>query len=527
MIGNVKNNINICYIYIIKADQKMTSYWIELVYIIYDLLIEPLGIMTMITVYAPMRVILPVQLFSQDSISNSVRYVVRHLGIPIPERDTQRVGGLAKYTFFIVISLCYYLLHILTWMNIPSQLLYYMIAFISSPGLVELLLRQVPIVLDTLELWRKKLLNYLGCLVLSKIINFICYKNLGNDPKITGEELNETLSAQNKVYFWSFIKIFLLTSLIKYLEKNAYYYGRIIKILYNWGTLIEVPKHHRSMILDSQTLHPKDTLSSIIKRRKWYYFYDPTVLNLLIRVYNDKDGNFLEEFLARLNRSFIQFVTIWTLAYYVPIPIMALLFRLPYYAEMGWQLGIMPVIDSVIWWFYGQHVIYLSFFSEFANYLNNPAVRHILKVLWDDYLPRAMEILSHHRKYNFYLVASLPIVYFVGQHEWRFLCILPFIAKYNFIYVWLGVLGIFSDYDIYHLVCLNMILYMMVNLTDYENICRITTIPKIKMEEIELIKSYWPNRTTNSRPRMHESVPQGKTNNQSLEMSVIMMPHST
>jgi len=505
----------------------MVNFWIDLTHLFYDLLLEPLGVMGMIYSYAPIRMILPMQLFTQDSLSNSLRYVIRHLGIPLPERETQKVGGIAKYSFFISISLIYYFLHILTWMNLPSQLLYYLISFISSPGLVELLLRQFPFALDTLEFYRKRLINYMGCLVLSKIINFICFKNLGQDPHITEEELGRSITAQNKVYFWSFIKIFLLTSLIKYLEKNGYYYSLIIKILHNWGTLIEVPKYHRSMILDSQTLHPRNTISSIIKRRKWSYFYDPTVLNMLIRIYNEKNGNFLEEFIFHFNRSFLQFLTMWTLAFYIPIPLMSLLFRIPHFNFLKWNILFIPSIITILWWYYHRNIIYLSLLSEFGGYLDNPAIRHILRVIWEIYLPKGWTILCHYHKYNFYLLASLPIVYVTGsQSNWIYLCILPFVAKYNFIYIWLGILGFFSNYDPYHLATLNIILYLIVNLADYKNISKSFTLNGIhKINEVEIISSYWPGlKNKNPKKTVSESVPI-QIQDQSLELSTIMIPH--
>ena len=181
----------------------------------YDLILEPCLIMSLIRFYSPLTIILPFQLFTQDSLSNSIRYLSQHLGIYYTFRDPN-IGELPRYSFYLVISAIYYLLHILLWFEIPYPYVFHILAYISNPGIVEMILNQFPMLLDTLEIYRKRTINYLGCLVLSKIINFICVKNLNTDPHITGSELSEQLTVQNRIYFWSFVKIFLLNSLIKY-----------------------------------------------------------------------------------------------------------------------------------------------------------------------------------------------------------------------------------------------------------------------------------------------------------------------
>ena len=460
----------------------------------YDIVFEPCLIMSLIRFYSPLTVILPFQLFTQDSLSNSIRYLSQHLGIYYTFRDPN-IGELPRYSFYIMVGTIYYLLHILLWFEIPYPYVFYAFSYISNPGIVELILNQCPRLLDTMEIYRKRVLNYLGCMVLSKIINFICVKNLNTDPQITGEELSEQLTVQNRVYFWSFVKIFFLNSLIKYLERNAYYYSRLIKKLYDWGTLIEVPKHHKSMILDSQTLHPRDTLASIIKRRKWYYFYDPTVLNLIIRIYNEKNGNFLEEFFYHFKVSLIQFVTMWTLSTFIPIPVLCILFRVPEFYQglkkgkyFSFNTMVMPITTTLLWFRWSNHVINLSFFSEFVRYIDNPATKHLLKVGYDDYLPKMKYMVTHHKKYNFYFLASLPIVYVMGQHDWRYLTVLPLIAKYNFIYIWLIIFGLFSGFDSLHLLILNLMMYLMVNIYEY-----VKGEKEMKKQELkmDIIQSYW------------------------------------
>jgi len=288
------------------------------------------------------------------------------------------------------------------------------------------------------------------------------------------------MGMQNISYIWTFLKILLITTLIKYLEKSKYVYGRILQILYDRGNLIEVPEYRRSMIVDSQVQNPRETISKIIARRKWHYFYDPNVLNLIITIYQDQEGSLLQEIIARFRARVLQFFTLWTLHRFIPIPFLAFLFRLrdDYPRNL-----IIPGVDLGLVLLFPKRVALIAFFSEFCYYLNNGLSHHLIHQV-KEYMPRLITLLSHQNKYNLYLGLSGPVIYGMNQLNPLTLGVLPLIAKYNFIYLYLLTFGYFSNYDPYHLMTLMSLLYLKINLTDYQN-------TPIKNTNINLIKSYW------------------------------------
>lgn len=453
----------------------MSGILVNLLYYFVEPIVTPIVISY---VFSEMSLI--VRLFTQDSINSSIRYLSSRLLIPIEEKETKTISTTAKYVIYIGLSGIYYMMDVLTWNNYPRQYVYYLITFMTSPVLMEIVLNNQIWILEKIEQMQKKVINYSACVCLSKSLNYICRNNLGSDPKISAYELQDVMGMQNLHYIWTFLKILLVTTLIKYVEGSKYIYGRILQMLYDRGSLIQVPQCHRSMILDSQINNPKDTLSKIIARRKWHYFYDPQVLNLIIQIYKDQKGSLLGEIIERLRMRILQFFGLWTLYRIIPIPFLAFMYRLkePYPYNM-----LIPGIDVVLLMLFPSKIMYISFFSEFCEYLDNAVTHHMILRI-KEYTPYIVRVLFNKNKYNMYLLMSIPTMYYMNKMNPYTIIVLPFVTKYNFIYIWMMTFGIFSQYDLYHMLILGIILFFMIN------VYNINYMPE-KNKTLNVIKSYW------------------------------------
>ena len=417
------------------------------------------------------------RLFTQDSIYSSSRYLLWRLSFPT---EPSKMSPYAKYLLYLVLTAFYYSLDILTWNNFPKEYLYYFITFVICPVVMDGFLDNQVWILETLEMSQKKILNYLTCVCLSSSLNHICVMSLGSNPKITARELDDVMAMQNLNYIWTFLKILLITTLIKYLERSKYVYGRILQILYDRGSLIEIPEYQRSMILNSQTADPRETVSKIVSRRKWHYFYDPNVLNMIIKIYQEQEGSVLQEVLARFRTRVLQFFTLWTLNRFIPIPFLALMFRLRDSYPMNLAI---PALDTVLMIVMPNRMFWISLFSEFCTYLDNGLTRHGLLQI-KVRAPELLSLLTHQNKYNLYIGLSVPVVYWMNRlNPWTLLA-LPVIARYNFIYLYMLAFGYWSQYNPYHLTMLAMLLYVKVNLLDFRN------VPG-KNANVNVIQSYW------------------------------------
>lgn len=444
------------------------------------------------------------RLFTQDSIYNSSRYLLFRLNLPT---EPSKISSHAKYLLYLAMVGIYYSIDVLTWFNFPKIYIYYLFTFITSPVILDGFLNHQFWILELLEKTQKKILNYLTSVCLANSLNHFCIKSLNSNPLISANELDDVMTMQNMSYIWTFLKILLITSLIKYLESSKYVYGKILQVLYDRGNLIQIPQYQRSMILDSQVQNPKETLSKIVARRKWHYFYDPSVLNLVIKVYQQQEGSFLQDVLARLRTRILQFFTLWTLHGFIPIPFLAFLFRLK---DTYPQNLIIPLTDAMLLilcsmgggringggvngivgvnginsYIPNNYPVIIAFFSEFCTYLDNGVTRHILNMIRIK-VPDIVYMLTYQNKYNMYLFMSVPVINLMSQLENPYMMgFLPIIAKYNFIYLYMLSFGYWSNYNFAHLSVLAGILYVVTNLFNLRH------VPGRNVN-MRVISSYW------------------------------------
>ena len=181
---------------------------------IFDYIIEPIGLTLVLNHVFPQMGLLA-RLFAQDSIASSNRYLLNHLSVPVRQSEVSRFN---KFTIFLGLAGLNYLGDVLTWFQYPQLFVYYICLLASCPIILEEILKSNVWLAERLAQFQKKTLNYSACLCLSKSINYICKHNLNCDPKITTTELDEVLGIQNLHYIWTFLKIILITTIIKYLE---------------------------------------------------------------------------------------------------------------------------------------------------------------------------------------------------------------------------------------------------------------------------------------------------------------------
>lgn len=422
------------------------------------------------------------RLFIQESVCTSCRSILTNLGI---ETFSSEISFLAKILFYCGVSGFYYVFNILTWNNFPNIYLYYFILFISSPLVLEWILLQQASLLEKLEEFQRSVVSYTTSMALAKTLNHICIQNLHSNPKITARELNEVFYMQNYNYIWIFLKILLVTSIIKYLKQSNIFWGRLVNFLYNSGQLIKIPNTHQSVVVDANVRDPRKVLSVIVSKRKWHYFYDPSVLNLVIRVYQDQEGNLLQELWLQLQQQTLQFFSLMTLSSLIPLPILSFLFRIK--QEYPINL-VIPVLDLVLYFFFPDQIFWISMFTAYCSFFNVNMLMSLFYYMKNMIIPGIFSIIFHQNKYNLYLMYAIPTTYFLAQQPNK-LCLLipPLIAKYNFIYIWMIFFGMFSEYDLIHLASITSILYLVINAVDYR-----TTTQQKKTQNIDIIGSYWP-----------------------------------
>jgi hypothetical protein len=440
-----------------------------------DYFVEPIAINVLLWYYFPdlsfiWRVV------TIDSTCFSVRYLLNWYNIE-NKSVTGSTIALPKWTYYGVIVSLYYMSYILTWGHVNMEYMYYSLSLLCVPEVMKALMSYNEDVLECLENYERRMTNYVTSVALAKSINYICIKNLGTDPKLDGKELEGIMSMQNMTYVWTFLKIVLVTTLIKYFKSTNYMWGKVLKTLYDNGNLIEVPKYHRSMVLDTVTMTPKEVIGRVVLKRKWHYLYDPIVLNMILKIYREGEGSMITDLMIMFRRSMGRFVTIWTLADIVPIPITSFMFRLK--QKYPYNI-VVPIIDVFLVIFYDKNVIMIALFNVIMDYVDTKMLIEMI-VLG---IRKLQLLVCHNNRYTAHMIMGGISVMIMSRYGYTVL-LLPLIGKYNFIYAWYLPLGYFSEYSVLHMITLMMIMYIGVNLIEYE---KGMEPPKI---DYDLVTSYY------------------------------------
>lgn len=373
-----------------------------------------------------------------------------------------------KYIYYIVLVCFYCLIQIMLWIDITYNywlwlFFHYFFIVIASPLIFNELYKN-----DIIRNWYKnyeyivfnKILNYTSI----NLIKHIVKKNLKHDIDITEHELNDIVNNKNIDNVKTFIKICIITTIIGYFKTTNYIGSRFIKYLYKGGMIIDIPKNHISIELDN--MEPKNLLLKILEERKWYYLYEPKVLNILISLYNDKNNSFFYFYIENLYISFMKFLTIWTLSNIIYIPILSFLFRIK---DKYPKNLIMPLISYLLLIFEkllnaGNNIILLIIFIDSFVWLLDNIIVHkmlyncnnIIIKIFNKYtkLDRIILIIKNNYRYLINSIICMPIVSNVNYIEYFFIIL---ISEYKIIYIYNIIFGYLSNYHWGHLFIINII----------------------------------------------------------------------
>ena len=162
--------------------------------------LEPIILVTLLSYYFPGMSFI-IRIYTQDSIASSIRYIIQ---------DDSDLPQFPKYMFYLLITAIYYSLYLLTWFSVDLTYIYYLFLIISSPSIMQLIFQTHGYILESLEQWRRRMINYVTCIFLANSINYICKSNLERDPKLTATELNKVFSPHSLTYTYTFLKIILI-----------------------------------------------------------------------------------------------------------------------------------------------------------------------------------------------------------------------------------------------------------------------------------------------------------------------------
>lgn len=401
-----------------------------------------------------------------------------------------------RYIYYFLLQVLSLSFNILFWGNY-NLFLYMFLILTTHPYILEYVASKPPFstIIKFLNKKINKIIKHSTLSLYSYSFNNICINILDKNPNISAHELNYFYKNKSYSHLTDFLKVLLISLLIQYLESIGSIYTRLIKILYNYGALIEIKSEYNEPDKYSDIKNPKEKILRIIDHRDWQLFFNPKILKIIIQLYkeNKKEG-IIEKIHKVVKHSEIIIGKIF--AFYS----ISVLLDNPIFSSML-SIGIcyinnldikyyLPRIISLILWLFGFNIFYITLVSEAFELLYNKLSNYIINKIKEKIYENRY-LLIHENKYNFELIINSLIGY-ISYNFWLpnyhnncyilFLLVSlinknPHLALYVYIFGW------FSNYNIIQLSLNGLLLYLTININNHK------TTPKQNISA-NLINSY-------------------------------------
>ena len=407
------------------------------------------------------------------------------------------LGLIEKYIYYGLIQIISVVLNILFWNNY-NIITYFALILTTHPFILEKIINIRPFS-QIMEFFKKKinkLLKYSTLSIYSYCFNNICISILDRDPKISAQELKEIYKKKSYSHLIDFLKIFSISLVIQYMESIGSIYTGFVKMLYNYGALIEIKSEYH---VDDSYINIKDDkekILHIIQKRNWELFFNPTILKLIIKLYRENQNNNLFENL-RKKLKYIEIIIGKFFAFYS----ISILFDSPYcslilsfalsFVNNDNRIFYIPKLLSIIMWYFGYNLLHVTMMSELFELFDNKVIYFCInkvndKIYENRYLP------IHENKYNIDIVLNTIICLLIQNYlkssifRELLIILLSLTNKNPPIFLYIAIFGRFSNYNYMQLILIDVILYIGINIYHYR------TTPKSKVM-VNVINSYVSN----------------------------------
>lgn len=422
-------------------------------------------------------------LISYDSNNIYINKLLKPFKILLPKiaiSYEHKIKLFDRYIYYVIISLTELILKCMSW-NEYNWIIHNILLFTTQP----LILSKIIIVFDEFYKLIYKQLNKLKVSIitgiLSYVLNMICKSVLKIDSNINSIELKyvtkNILNGDKLNDIINFIKILIITIIIKYVGQSKFIYGKFIQILYNYGALIKINDKYNT-INKYDNYSNKERLIRIIRNRDWDQLYNARTLNAILDILNSNEsGEFMDIIKRNINYCNLQiskFFALYTLSTFLgSLYIPSILSIIIIISEnrndiLSYLLRIMSLIMVIISDRYDiifHNMIYIGI-SELCELLNNKLVIWLVRTIAEK-IYKYRKILIHHNKSNIFIIVCVITIYYYNNLLLLFAFLL--LIKHKWIYILMISFGYLSNYNLMHLITIACIIYIFINIMDFKN----------------------------------------------------------
>jgi hypothetical protein len=434
-------------------------------------------------------------------ISDNIIYPIKAIAL-----GTSKYSLIDRYIFYTLLSLSNIIIDVILWGNYRYYI-YILMMLSTYPYILDKIIeiKYFQNFLNKIYIQMNKFKTFTICSLVKYSINKIFSSSLSIDYQLNNYDIKPLIKHKNYEYLINFIKVFLITTIIQYLEHSKIYYARIIKLLYNYGALMEIDNDCSYNDPNPEITDNKTKIVNIIENKKWKQLCNPHILKILIKLYSDnKSKSFVDQIKEVINYIeiktglIIALYSIGSLFEYLWVPVLISLILL-IQSRKNNVISFLARFFALVLAINNFDILTIILISETFEYINNKIFRWILfksvnKII--DTCKKKYHILFHKNNYNLYIILSLLITFILLSDNFKLLNINIFIkyvlvimivvvSKYPFIILWYIIIGNFSNYYIIHMLLISCILYLTINIANFD------TAPKQNIK-LNIVENYNP-----------------------------------
>ncbi len=414
-----------------------------------------------------------------------------------------------RYIYYVLIEIVSNIFSILFWGKY-NILVYHLLIFSTCPYILEYI-ASYTMIHDFLKFINNKIEKLKKHMLLSFFsfsFNHVCLAVINKNPKIKIDELKIFYKhPEFTTHLTNFLKTVITLLLIQYMESIGSLYTSLIKMLYNYGVIVDLNVNNidsESYFVDNswytEITDPKEKILKIVEKREWGLIFNSDVLQIILKLYRENKGTSIlskiKEKIKYLEFVMGKFFTFYSISVLFNSPYISfILSMMLLYIEKYSIIYYIPRLLSLLFWICVNDILLVTIISEFFELLYNGVINYLIFGMYKkiyDY----RYLLIHENKYNVHIFLAPFAIHMIWSttstdtNKLLLLFLLTLISKHMYFTLYFGVFGLFSQYNLIHLASLIILLYIFINIYNFK------TTP-INHVNLNIVNSYISNYSTN------------------------------
>lgn len=412
---------------------------------------------TLLYYYMP-NVYIILLLFTNDNLLISYNYLCDIYRIKYKLHIYEK-SYIDRYIYYLSLFVIKYLIHIICYTR-DDSMVKYMILLSTTPIILCNMLDIVEPFIIIVKDFLYKIYTLILYDMIKHVMRILCVTTIQYDPNLTNEEIEYLMGKNHTDNLLAFVRSFLVLSVIQTIANGNTYSLRFLKTIYNNN--VDVKYSDPYPTIRSQ----QKKMKQIIKQRRWEQFCNPYVVQLMTKMYNERqmDNSGLELFIKALETAFAKVficVTMSKLFFYITnINGYILICFISYLMNSTKPIDIIIKLFAFIIGYYTDNYYLCAFVCEYSKLLFTVPLQWLYKHTLI-MMHKNKHLIGHYNIYNYYILIHLMLCC-VPINKYTFLFSL-IIAKHPRITLWFY-LGYLSNFQLLHLMSLMILLYIIFNI---------------------------------------------------------------